>query len=69
MTLPFERTRAVLNTQEFLRALLDPKKTPKVPLHIRKVAKSLLKHYPGEYDMDKLLLSGGNDVFGKYGRV
>lgn len=51
MTLPNERYRAVNNAREFLRSLLDPKQTPKVPKAIRQQAYWVLKHYPGEYDM------------------
>lgn len=64
MTLPDERTRAVVNTRKFLRALLDPKKTPRIPRKIRKEAYYLLKHYPNNFDF---LILFGNDqkVFGK----
>jgi hypothetical protein len=51
MTLPFERKLAIKNTREFLKSLLDPKRTPKVPLSLRKQARSLLKHYPSDFDM------------------
>lgn len=51
MTLPYERTRAVLRTADFLRNLCDPKLTPKVPRHIRESALRLLKHYPTEHEM------------------
>ena len=51
MTLPYERTRAVLNTQEFLYSLLDPKDTPKVPKDVRQWARRCLKHYPNVSDM------------------
>jgi hypothetical protein len=54
MTLPIERTCAVLKTREFLTSLLDPKQTPKVPKIIRIRAGILLKHYPGEFDFDQL---------------
>ncbi len=53
MTLPYERTNAVNWTREFLYDLLDPKKTPRIPKEIRQRARSLLKHYPTEYDMDR----------------
>jgi len=53
MTLPYERTNAVNRTREFLYDLLDPKKTPRIPKEIRQRARSLLKHYPTEYDMDR----------------
>lgn len=41
-------------TREFLRDLLDPKKTPKVPLEIRKRAYSALRHYIWDIDLEKL---------------
>lgn len=53
MTLPDERRRAVVNTREFLRSLLDPKKTPKVPKSIRAEARYLLKHYPWDMHLDE----------------
>jgi hypothetical protein len=43
----------VNNTREFLRSLLDTKKTPRVPRQIRLQAYALLKHFPSEYDMEK----------------
>lgn len=52
MTLPDERTRAVRSAREFLRDLLDAKKTPKVPLDVRRRAYRVLKHFPREYDLD-----------------
>ena len=52
MTLPYERTRAVLYTEAFLTDLLDPRKTPRVPKQIRERAYSLLRHYPSKYNMD-----------------
>ena len=50
MTLPNERYRAINNAREFLRKLLDPKQTPRVPKKVRKEAYYALKHYPGEFD-------------------
>ena len=52
MTVPYERTRAVLNTEQFLLDLLDPKKTPRIPKDIRRRAGSLLKHYPSKFYME-----------------
>ncbi|MGY3040819.1 hypothetical protein ACVWWQ_002450 [Rhodanobacter sp. TND4EL1] len=43
MTLPYERTRAVIETREFLRLLLGNRR---VPASVRSEAKSLLRHYP-----------------------
>lgn len=54
MTLPNERYNAFKYAREFLRDLLDPKKTPKVPLSIRKRARSVLKHYAGDYDLERI---------------
>jgi hypothetical protein len=53
MTLPDERYRAVLAAERFLRDLLDPKKTPRVPAAIRSGARSVLRHYPSTWDMDR----------------
>jgi hypothetical protein len=54
VTLPTERTNAVLRTERFLIELLDPKKTPRVPKAIRQQASRLLKHYPTQYDMEEM---------------
>ena len=51
MTVPVERTNAVINTEMFLRDLLNPKVTPRVPKAIREQAYRLLRHYPSQYDM------------------
>lgn len=51
MTLPNERRNAVDRAREFLRSLLDPKKTPRVPLAVRREARDVLKHYPAEWEM------------------
>ncbi len=47
MTTPRERTRALLQTKEFLGELVDSDKTPGIPDGIRRQAKFLLRHYPG----------------------
>lgn len=54
MTLPDERIRAVKQAREFLRDLLDPAKTPKVPKDIRRRAYSCLKHFPHDYELASL---------------
>lgn len=61
MTMPFERTYAVNNARKFLLDLLNPKVTPKVPKAIRDKARSILRHYPSEWDMDEMFL--GRRVF------
>ena len=50
MTLPLERTQAVLRTEKFLLKLCIPKESPGVPKEIREEAGRLLKHYPSEYN-------------------
>lgn len=47
MTIPYERTRALVLAKEFLEAMMDPKQTPRVPSALRRRAKALLRHYPG----------------------
>jgi hypothetical protein len=51
MTLPIERTNAVLNVERFLIDLRDPKKYPRVPKAVREEASRLLRHYPSQYHM------------------
>jgi hypothetical protein len=63
MTIACERTRAVLNTEQFLRDLMDPKKTPRVPRSIREQAYRLLRHYPSKYDME-VTVEEGSSRFG-----
>jgi hypothetical protein len=52
MTVPIERTNAVVWTHDFLVELLDPKATPRVPKRIRDQARRLLRHYPSKFEMD-----------------
>lgn len=51
MTLPYERLNAINLTRAFMRDLIDPKKTPKVPKRERDMAFRCLRHYPSESDM------------------
>lgn len=53
MTVPIEKSWAIMNTEQFLKDLLDPKKTPKVPKAIRTKAYWCLRHYPHDYDMER----------------
>ena len=48
MTLPDERYRAVVQTEKFLKEILS---TPRVPKNIKDGARSMLRHYPNEWDM------------------
>ena len=54
MTLPDERYHSINNAREFLRDLLDPKKTPRVPRSIRTRAYWALRHFPAEYHVEEL---------------
>lgn len=65
MTLPYERKSAVLRTEQFLKDLLDPKKTPRVPKAIREQAYRCLKHYPSVLYMD-MAAEQAPDVFGDW---
>jgi hypothetical protein len=54
MTLPYERTRAVVNTHDFLVRLLSPYNTDgikRIPKAVREEALWLLRHYPMPYDI------------------
>ena len=53
MTLPDERYRAVVQTRRFLLDLCNPQHTPRIPKLIRDTARSMLRHYPDDYDMKK----------------
>lgn len=52
MTMPSERTRAVLQAAELLRELMNPEETPGVPCQVRQQARRLLRHFPSARDME-----------------
>jgi hypothetical protein len=54
MTIPYERTRALVRTKVFLEAIMDPSQTPRVPRWVRGKGKSLLRHYPGLWEIDRV---------------
>jgi hypothetical protein len=54
VTLPDERYRALVWAEKFLEDLLDPSKTPRVPKNIRAQARSVLRHYPGQYYIEEI---------------
>ena len=51
MTVPIERFNSIKYTRDFLRDLLDSKKTKKIPREIRRRASSCLRHFPSDLDM------------------
>jgi hypothetical protein len=53
--MPKESVDSINRTRTFLRSLLDPKKTPKVPKAIREEASGCLRHYPFEFYEDAIL--------------
>jgi len=61
MTLPDERYRAVVHTRRFLIRLLS---TPRVPKAVKDEARSMLRHYPNDWDMDQAATTSP-DVFAK----
>ena len=65
MTMPYERKKAVLNTERFLLDLSNPRITPRIPKEIRVRARSLLKHYPTGYWMDEASEQAPK-IFGEY---
>lgn len=54
MTLPSEKYYAINWARKFLRSLLIPNETPRVPREIRRQAYSVLKHFPWECDMERI---------------
>jgi hypothetical protein len=53
MTLPDERYRAVVQTRRFLLDLCNREHTPRVPKIVRDTARSMLRHYPSDWDMNR----------------
>jgi hypothetical protein len=51
MTMPKERTRAVLQTRDLLLELADSTANSEIPSRIRDEAACLLRHFPGSGDM------------------
>ena len=54
MTLPDERYRAIRQSRQFLQDLCDSSKTPRIPTVVRSQARSLLRHYPSDWELDQL---------------
>jgi len=55
MTLPDERYRSIQRAGDLLlRIAAHPKLTPGVPKRIREEAAAVLRHYPGQYDLQQL---------------
>ena len=62
MTLPDERFRSIQRTEEFLEALINPQKTPRIPKEIREQARWCLRHYPSYHNLKELERAAPNVV-------
>jgi hypothetical protein len=54
MTLPDERYRALKQGKKLLEELCDPGKTPRVPSIVRERARGALRHFPNDYELEKI---------------
>lgn len=56
MTIPNERTNALRMARDFLRRLLSPYNggIKRVPKEVRQEARSVLKHYPADYEIEQI---------------
>lgn len=61
MSLRYEQYRALQITRDFLRGLIDPRKTKRIPSEIRKRAYRCLRHYPFLNDVGRPMFS--HDTF------
>ena len=54
MTLPDERYRALKQSKKLLEELCDPGKTPRVPSIVRDRARGALRHFPNDFELDRI---------------
>jgi hypothetical protein len=54
MTLPDERYRALKQGKKLLEELCDPGRTPRVPSLVRDIARGALRHYPSDYELERM---------------
>lgn len=54
MTLPDERFQAIRLGKKLLEELCDPGKTPRVPSIVRDRARGVLRHYPNDYELERI---------------
>lgn len=54
MTIPHERYRALKQAKKLMEELVDPGKTPRVPSLVRERARGALRHFPSDYELDKI---------------
>jgi hypothetical protein len=54
MTIPYERYRALKQAKKLMEELVDPGKTPRVPSLVRDRARGALRHFPSDYELDRI---------------
>lgn len=54
MTTRDERYRALKQGKKLLEELCDPGKTPRVPSIVRQRARGVLRHYPNDYELERI---------------
>ena len=54
MTLPDERYRAIKWAETFLTNIAHSSGYPRIPKHVRQEARSILRHFPSEWDLERL---------------
>ena len=54
MTLPDERYLAIKQSKKLLEELCDPGKTPRVPSLVRDRARTALRHFPNDIEIDTI---------------
>lgn len=57
MTIPHERFTSLKQGKKLLEELCDPGKTPRVPSIIRERARGILRHYPSDYEFERMAMS------------
>lgn len=54
MTTTDERFRALKQGKKLLEELCDPGRTPRVPSIVRDRARGVLRHFPSDYELEKI---------------
>jgi hypothetical protein len=54
MTKPDERYKAIKQSKKLLEELCDPGKTPRVPSLVRDRARTALRHFPNDFEIDAM---------------
>jgi hypothetical protein len=54
MTTKDERYRALKQGKKLLEELCDPGRTPRVPSLVRDRARGVLRHYPNDYELERI---------------